>query len=371
MSEKDPSVSDEEWAAFVEAAKKDGVGVGGGGGTGRGSRSAPAREPEGWRSGPAWQEETGRGRRKRQVKGVLGFAAAAAVLLVALRPQLVTDHLPEALGGPGETTPLAAESARPTAAPSEEAFAEDPTLREPFRGSPALRWSDGAAGIETPQATAVGWMSKNEVGAALKSAKDFLVAANLDPTVVNGGRPTAALALLDPHQPDVLPAMEKGLTKATEKNDPTLLFSRFSPAEAKLVGSVVKVRGRMTLENGKGAYANYVLIHTDYTFVYPVVKVRPGADEVARTVARRQITFALPDPDVYRATKGKLSVSRMNSSVGNDACDGPKDGFFHPIFAEDRTASPGTDPSGPATDPYDRSKDLADLPQECGRLTRS
>ncbi|MFG2645687.1 hypothetical protein ACGFYP_32495 [Streptomyces sp. NPDC048370] len=380
MSEKDRSVSDEEWAAFVEAAKRDGVGTGPvpkarkGRSSGRGD-ARPGRaeqpQPEGWRTGPAWGETNRRSGRGRRVKGVVGIAVAAGVLLVALRPQLVTDHLPEGLGGPGETTPLAAESARPTAAPSEEAFPDGPTLREPFRGSPALRWADGAAGIETPQARAVDWMSKDEVAAALKTAKDFLVAANLDPAVINGGRPTQALALLDPHQPDVRSGMEKGLARATEKNDPTLLFSRFAPAEAKLVGPVVKTRGRMTLEAGTGAYADHVVIHTDYTFVYPVVKVRPGADEVARTVVRRQITFALPDPGRYRATQGKLSLSRMNSSAGNDDCDRPKDGFFHPLFAEDLAASPGTEASGPASDPYDRSKDLTDLPQECGRLTRS
>ncbi|MFF9017614.1 hypothetical protein ACF09C_32240 [Streptomyces sp. NPDC014870] len=392
MSEKDRPVSDEEWAAFVEAAKQDGISTGGGTRwTARGRKTRPARpdplregeqerergrkrgavlELPGWRTGPAWQERDGRRNRRRQVKGVAGFAVALAVLLVALRPELVTDHLPEGLGGPGDTTPLAAESTRPTAAPSEETFPDEPTPREPFRGSPALRWADGAAGIETPRAEAMGWMSKDEVAAALSAAKEFLVAANLDPVVVDGGRPTAALALLDPLQPDVRSGMEKGLTRATEKNDPTLLFSRFSPAEAKLVGSVVKTRGRMTLEAGKGADANRVLIHTDYTFVYPVVKVRPGADEVARTIARREITFALPDPAVYRVTKGKLSVSSMSSSVGNSDCDGPTDGFFHPLFREDLQASPGSG-SGPATDPYDRSKGLGDLPKECGRLTRS
>ncbi|MGW6564612.1 hypothetical protein [Streptomyces sp. NPDC054975] len=384
MSEKGPSVSDEEWAAFVEAAKRDGVGTGpvpkvkskprrGSWPSREDARRARVEQPqpEGWRTGPAWQEMNGRGRRRRQVKGVVGFAVAAAVLVVALRPQLVTDHLPEGLGGSGETTPLAAESARPTAAPPEEAYPAGPTLREPFRGSPALRWADGAAGIETPQARAVDWMTKDEVAAALRTAKDFLVAANLDPAVVNGGRPTEALALLDPRQPDVRSRLEKGLARATEKNDPTVMFSRFSSGEAKLVGSVVKTRGRMTLEVGTGAFADHVLIRTDYTFVYPVVKVRPGADEVARTVVRRAITFALPDPDKYLVTKGKLSVSQMRSTVGNDDCDGPEDGYFHPMFAEDLTASPGEEPSGPETDPYDRSKELADLPQECGRLTRS
>lgn len=301
----------------------------------------------------------------RAVSGAFGIVVAVGLAVLVVRPELMPWR--EA----GDVKPLAAETARPSAAPSEEAFPDRPTLREPFKGSPALVWADGVKGIELPQAKAVGWMSKDQVAAALSTTKNFLVAANLDPAVIKGDKPAAALALLDPKQPDVRSSMEKGLVKPTEVDDPTLLFSRFSPAEARLVGSVVKTRGRMTLENGKGEWADHVLIRTDYTFVYPVVKVRPGAEAVTRTVVRRQITFSLPDPDEYVVTKGKLSVSEWSANVGNDDCDHPVDGFYHPMFDEDLMALPDTGASGPATDPYDRSKDLDELPQECGTSTRN
>lgn len=312
----------------------------------------------------SWQDDNGQqSAGARAASGAVGIVVIFGLAILVIRPDLMPWR------DAADTTPLAAETARPSGAPSEEALPDAPTLQEPFKGSPALRWADGAAGIEVPRATAVGWMSKDQVATALKRTKEFLVAANLDPATLKGAKPAAALELLDPQQPDVRSVMEKGLVEPTRDQDPTLLFSRFDPAEVRPVGQVVKTRGRMTVEKGKRA--GEVLVHTDYTFVYPVVKVRPGADEVARTIVRRQITFVLPDPEKYMATKGKLSVDTWNSNVGNDDCERPEDGFFHPMFEEDLIADPAPEGSGPAVDPYDRSKDVAELPQECGTSART
>ncbi|MFG3346865.1 hypothetical protein ACGF1Z_17565 [Streptomyces sp. NPDC048018] len=391
MSEK-PSVSDDDWAAFVEAAREQGLG------TEEQERAlrkvrpvkpdrpprTPRRpkrqEPAGWRTGPAWQEMNGGAARRRRAKAVLGIALAAALGLVAVRPQLVTGLLPEGVTSalphswtdrPGDATPLAAETARPDAAPA-AVDPDRPTLKEPFRGSPALRWADGAAGIELPPARATGWMTKAQVAAALRKSRDFLVTANLDPAVLRGAKPERALGLLDPKQPDLRSGMEKALAEPSEKHDPTVLFSRFSPAEVRPVGTVVKVRGRMSVENGGGEDAGSVLIRTDYTFVYPVVRSRPGSDEVVRTIVRRQITFSLADPARFVTTRGALGVSRWDSNVGNDDCGRPEDGWFHPTFPGDRTGGTAAPrPSGAPVDPYDRSTDLDRLPRECGTTTRN
>ncbi|MCT4355809.1 hypothetical protein M5362_21955 [Streptomyces sp. Je 1-79] len=393
MSDKGPSVSDEEWAAFVEAARKDGVG----------SDAVPEprrrrlrrpdrqerherqdrfrrqerqerqdrperREPEGWRTWPARQETNRRGRARRQVKGVVGITLAAGLLLLALRPDLITDRLPEGLGGPGDRTPLAAETARPTQAPPEEAFPDRPTLKEPFKGSPALRWADGAAGIELPRAKAVGGLSQERVAQGLDMARRFLVTANLDPATLRGQRPTEAIELLDPRQKDVHGIVDRALSRPDEKHNPLWLFSRFDPAEVRLVGDVVKTRGRTTFVAGERP--GEVLIHADYTFVYPLVKTRPGFDEVARTVVRRQMTFALYDPSRILATPGRLNVLRMEESAGNDDCTRDGTGFLHPEFSEDLAAKPPR--TGPEVDPYDRSKDLAEAGEDChGVVTRT
>ncbi|MFI8827352.1 hypothetical protein [Streptomyces sp. NPDC053431] len=302
----------------------------------------------------------------RIASGAVGLVVVAGLALAALRPELMPWH------DPGDTLPLAAETGRPSGAPADEAFPHRPTLREPFKGSPALRWADGAAGIVPPPAKATGWMSKAQVTTALATAKDFLVASNLDPAVIRGARPQRALGLLDPRQPDLRSDLERAFAEPTDRDDPTMLFSRFSPAEVRPVGEVVKVRGRMSVENGRGEQAGTVLIRTDYTFVYPIVKARPGSDEVERTIVRRQITFSLADPARFEVTQGKLGVSEWSSNVGNDDCTRPVDGYYHPAFDEDGAGDPAApEPAGPAVDPYDRSKDLAQLPQECGTSSRT
>ncbi|MEV8624172.1 hypothetical protein [Streptomyces sp. NBC_01268] len=387
MSEK-PSVSDEEWASFVEAAREQGLG------TEEQEkllkkarppkRSKPPKapkppkrqEPAGWRTGPAWQEMNGTARRRGRAKAALGITLVAALALVAVRPQLLTDHLPEGVTSalpsswtdrPEDTTPLAAETARPTAAP-DAVDPHRPTLKEPFKGSPALRWADGAAGIELPPAKAVGWMSKEQAATALKRSKAFLVAANLDPAVLRGGRPADALALVEPTQP-ARKQLEGWLARPTKETDPTAVFSRFSPSEVKLVGTVVKTRGRMTMEAGEGEQKGAVLVHVDYSFVYPLVQVRPGADEVTRTIVRREMVFGFYDSTRYRVTQGKLSLHRWSSDVGNSSCERDGDGFYHPAFQGDpATTEPGT--AGPEIDPYDRTKGLDQRPKECGTVSR-
>ncbi|MFJ7064527.1 hypothetical protein [Streptomyces sp. NPDC101115] len=385
-----PSVSDEEWAAFVEAAKEQGLGTEAQERALRkarpkkrpkapkASRAAKRQEPAGWRTGPAWQEMNGRARRGRRIRAGLGITLVAAVALVAVRPQLVTGVLPESVTSalpsswtdrPQDTTPLAGETAAPTA-PPESVDPDRPTLEEPFKGSPALRWADGAAGIEPPAAKATGWMSKAQVEAALKRSKDFLASANLDPAVLRGSRPEAALKLIDPKQPEIHERLDKALAKPTEENDPTSLFSRFAPSEVRLVGSVVKTRGRMTVEPGKGEEKGAVLVRADYTFVYPLVKARPGADEVVRTIVRREVTFTFFQPGRYAVTQGRLILNHYTSSAGNSSCDA-SDGFYHPSFAEDHTAADEPAPTGPAVDPYDRSKPLDEEPKGCGTVTRA
>ncbi|MFF3685681.1 hypothetical protein [Streptomyces sp. NPDC002187] len=380
-----PEISDEEWARFVREAEA-------GGGAPKepsararmvterlraqdqaaarrerrrwGRKAKPAGQQERRRTGPAWQETNGRAGKRRNVTSLVVVLALVGVAVVAVRPELVTDHLPD--GGASDVAPLAQETARPTAAPSRDAFPDRPTLKDPFRGSPAVRWADGAAGIVPPEAKAVGGMSKEQVAHALRSTEKVLVAANLDPATLRGERPEEALELLDPLQESGRGRLEKALREPGERQDPLVMFSRFDPGHVRLVGDVVKTRGRMTF--GKGDRSGEVRVHADYTFVYPLVKAEPGSTDVARSVVRRHLTFVLYDPAKVVSTQGKLNVLKWESSVGNSAC-GRDAGFYRPQFTEDLVGEPA--PSGPAVDPYDRSRDLADMPQECGTVTRT
>ncbi|MER5888385.1 hypothetical protein ABT160_31575 [Streptomyces sp. NPDC001941] len=312
-----------------------------------------------------WRGPTARPRRRRRWLAVVGVLLAALAALIAMKPSLVTD-LVSADGPSAGPSALPPETAAPSAPPPSD-DPEEPTLKEPFRGSPAERYADGAAGIELPAARAVGALSAGEVAKALARAKDFLVDANLDPETLRGGSPETALALVDPKQRGQLDGMNRALRTPTTDNDPLSYFSRFDP-QVTLAGPVVKTRGRMTYApDGKGG----LTIHTDFTFVYPLVKSTPGATEVARTIVRRVIDFEALNPAKYQATPGRLALGKVSQDTGNSEC-GTHDGFLHPRFPSD--APTGPTPSGTPVDPYDRSKPLPTTtgsPDACGTLTRT
>lgn len=359
-----PEIPDDVWEKFAQDTERD-------------IRASAAKEPSararmvserlkageqpaGWRAAP-----TAKAPRRRRLLPVLGLLLTAAVAVVAMKPSLLPG---DPFGGKAEGNPAAAstlppETAAPTAPPS-AADPEVPTLDRPFAGSPALNWADGAAGIVLPKATAVGKFSKDQVELALQQAKILLVGANLDPKTIRGDRPAAALAVLDPKQTKTFDRLNASLTTPSKAQDPTLLFSRFDPKDVRLVGDVVKTRGRITF----GASADGgVTVHADYTFVYPLVRT-DGSTTVARTIVRRVIDLDVLDPTRYQATPGLLTLGQNNADFGNSAC-GVYDGYLHPEFG---SASPtGAAPTGPTEDPYDRSRDLGKGKGTCGTATRT
>ncbi|MET9603877.1 hypothetical protein ABZZ17_02285 [Streptomyces sp. NPDC006512] len=336
---------------------------------GRRRTPAPA-QPPGWRTGPAWQEMEGRGRGKRRLKAAGAVVLIAGLALVALRPELVIDRVTGKAQSREEArnaAPLPAESVRPTGAP-EDRYPDRPTLREPFRGSPAAQWADGAAGIEVPQAQSVGGVSKEEVADALAKAKEFLTAANLDPAVLRGQWPAGAMSLLDPRDDRTSKDMTEAYARPSAERDPLNLFTRYDPAELKPVGDVVKVRGRMWVEAGKEP--GQASVKFDYSFVYPFVKLKGNPEDVARTIVRREGSFSAVDRRKWEGTPGKLWIDEYNVDLANSSCD-RYDGYLHPSFFSDPDAG-GPEPSGTPVDPYDRSKPVNDGSDGgCRTLTRS
>lgn len=360
------SISDEDWEKFVQDAERDQVAA-------PKEPSARARmvterlrqqeargeEPAGWRTGPAWQDVNGRGSRRRKVWSAIGVLLAVGVAVVALRPSLV---LPGSDSEPAPASPLAPETSRPSGAPADAAGL--PTRQRPFTGSPAARWAAGAAAIEVPKAESVSGVSAARIRTALRLTKDFVVAANLDREVLYGAEPEAALALVDPLQKDYLADLRSALRRPTAKNDPTWTFTRFDPDEVELVGTEVKVRGRMTVEpDGAGK----AMIRADYTFVYPLAKTG-GGDEVARAIVRRVVEVDVADPAEYRGTEGRIWVYRIDGEISNDDCE-IGDGRIHPLFQSELMSGPES--SGEAIDPYDRSRGVDRGTEECGTVSRT
>ncbi|UZI32920.1 hypothetical protein N7925_32940 [Streptomyces sp. CA-278952] len=366
MSKGGASIPDEEWERFLREAEA-------GGGGAPEEPSARARmvaqrlqeesgPPEGWRTyTPA---------RRRRGKGwaALGLAAAVAVVVVAVGPWGIGSWFDGDDGA--SAAPLAAESERPTGAPAQEAADRPPTLNEPFRGSPAARWSDGTAGIHLPEPRATGWMSRAEVADALAKTRDFLAASSLDPAVLRGERPTEAIALINPHQADVRGFLGKALRAPDRENDPLLLFSRFRSSEVRPAGDVVKTRGRVTFREGeRGA----VQVSTDVTYVYPVVRAEGDSDEVARTIVRREVVMSWDDPAKIVIEPGTFSLVSYKVDTTNGGCD-THTGYLTPAFLAERTDAEARD--GAEVDPYDRSTSMAERMREgdeegCGTATRS
>ncbi|MFE2535873.1 hypothetical protein [Streptomyces sp. NPDC059371] len=329
-------------------------------------QSRPAVGPEGWRTGPAWRETDGRAARRRRLWAILGVPLAVAVAVVAMKPSLLPgDFFGTSSASSSAGPELPAETAAPTAPPS-VAASRTPTRQRPFAGSPAERWADGADAVVVPKAEPVGSFTKAQVATALRQTRNLLVGANLDPATLRGERPEAAIAVLDPKQPRMIDDVDRRLSAPDEKHDPLTLFSRFDPHEVRLVGRVVKVRGRITFKAGK---EGSVAIHADYTFVYPVSPADGNKDEVTRTIVRRVLDVGFLDPRKYQVTPGKLTISHYDENIGNSACD-VYDGFLHPRFG---SASPaGAAPTGPTTDPYDRSRELGtSRTAGCGTVSRT
>jgi hypothetical protein len=336
----------------------------------RREKAAPPAQPPGWRTGPAWQEMNGGRSRMRRVGAAVGVVLAVALAVIAVKPSLVLDRIP---GRATETEaavpppPLPAETALPTDAPGQTDQSEEPTHADPFRGSPALRWEEGADAIRLPEAKAVGDMSRAEVQLALERTKEFLVASNLDPAVLRGERPDKAIAVLEPLDSAMLSRIERSLTGPTRDDDPVTLFSRFDPARVRVLGDVVKVRGHMTFAAGE---TGQVDVHADYTFVYPLVQAGVDEGPVERTIVRRDITMSMADPRHWQSTRGKPAITKYEVATYNNEC-GVYDGYLHPVFPG--TAPAGTPATGgPAADPYDRRQTLAEDRREgCGTVTRT
>lgn len=361
------SIPDEEWERFLREAEA---------GTGKAPEEPSARArmvarrlreetgpPEPWRSYQPARRQGGKG------WYAIGLLVVAVLLVVALMPGRVAGWFGVGGDGGGESTPLAVESERPDQPPSTEVAAPPPTLEQPFRGSPAAQWDDGTAGIGLPEARATGWMSKGQVAQALEKTRDFLAASSLDPDVLRGKRPKKAIAMINPHQPDVQDFLAAAFRAPSKEDNPLLLFSRFDK-KVRLAGDVIKTRGRITYREGeRGA----IEVTTDVTYVYPVVRAAAGSKEVARTIVRREVVMSWDDPAKVVIEPGTFSLVSYKVDTTNGGCD-TFTGYFTPAFSAERaTSRPG---DGPEVDPYDRSTSMEERLREaddagCGAASRS
>jgi hypothetical protein len=80
----------------------------------------------------------------------------------------------------------------------------DATPPDPFQGTPAANWANGADSIPVPTATAVTGFTQAEVATDLAMVKQALDEARLDPQMVIQGSPDTFLGLIAPAERDKL-----------------------------------------------------------------------------------------------------------------------------------------------------------------------
>ncbi|RAY12455.1 hypothetical protein DPM19_25280 [Actinomadura craniellae] len=293
------------------------------------------RSPE-YRTGP-----------KQVLTGLLVVVVAVGVLvaLMWLRPpaggRSTSDAAPEANANP---------NSNPYAPPPEA----------PFRGSPAEKYADNAAGIRLPQARAAAGFTATEVRHRLEMTKGVLGSMHLEREVWGGARPKLLFDLTDPKSPGLLAKMRRAFDRPSEKNNPLHYAVRFDPQRAKVHGPVVKVHGTTTY---RAVRAGQLRVHVDYLFVYAV---RPAAGgDLARVVVRRTMDVDFYDPERFQVTFGKLVVTSTDSSAAGAEC-GWDEGWLRPYFG---SPASGPQATGAPVDPYDMSRKAVEE-EGCAEATR-
>ena len=296
---------------------------------------------------------------------VLAVAVVSVLAWVSLdRPLTGKYPLPtgnatvSSLGTPGTTT-------APTASGASETAAVDGPPADPFAGSPAENWADGAAGIVIPAAHAVGGYTAAQVATAYQSTRKLLIAASLDKPTLLGGAPTAFASLLTSQQrTQFLGGLNRvGVDKHGNELSTRTLVTSFAPGSTRFIGSVIKVYGTMSARAAVDQGRKVLAVEVNYRFVYPVEPPGAPADWM-RVVAA--ISGPVEFGDWSQASSPFQPWVLFSNGTAGDRCDS-NDGYVHPDYPH--SAPDKVRPSGAAVDPYSLATEPA--AGTCGSAVRT
>jgi hypothetical protein len=224
-------------------------------------------------------------------------------------------------------------------------------VTDPFVGSPAASFADGAAGIVPPAAHSVGTFSAQQVRAADRTTAKLLVAAGLNPATLAGGRPVAFAALLTAQQRKTFFSGlgKTGLNRQGFARSTRGWVASFARGEAALADPVIKVRGEMSGRRAVFRGRHVLQVHADYLFVYPVTQ--PGLPATLTRIVFRiavNVDFARWDD---RGGPLKPWWDLVGGRAAGARC-GINDGFIHPDYHPG--AAQPTTPSGVPVNPYNQ-----------------
>jgi hypothetical protein len=238
------------------------------------------------------------------------------------------------------------------------------TAADPFAGSPAASFADGAAGIVLPTARAHGQFTAAQVAAAYQVVKGLLIAGNLNWPTLRGNKPRAFGNRLIPqqHQWFYGNLARTGLTTKGVARTSRLWVTSFARGTTQFVGTVIKVHGLPMSAAAVHSQGRIVLrIFADYLFVYAVEQPGVPASRM-RVVARMEYTV---DFAQWNDPGGQLEpwAFMVNSSDAGGQC-GVTDGYVDPEFPQSSAGSVA--PTGKPVNPYDLS-----IPQRTGSCQRT
>jgi hypothetical protein len=249
-------------------------------------------------------------------------------------------------------------------APAASAFASGPAKvvppnpvgppADPFTGTPADHWANGAAGIVRPAAAPVGQYTKAQVEYAYQTTRSLLVAAELDKQTLLGGAPTAFADVLNSAQrAEFLGGLNKvGADKRGVPLSTRLWVMSFAPGSTQLIGSVIKVHGTMSAQATKVNGYPELDIDLDYTFVYPIQPPHQP-DNWMRVV--NEVAWTVHFGSWQGVASSFAPWFTSSTTVGGAAgtnC-GETDGYSHPAWPVTTSGpQPTVTPSGTPVDPY-------------------
>jgi hypothetical protein len=226
---------------------------------------------------------------------------------------------------------------------------------DPFTGTPADHWADGAAGIVLPAAEPIGPYTKAQVEYAYKTTRAMLAAAELDKQTLLGGAPTAFADVLNSAQrSEFLSGLNKvGVDKQGAPVSTRAWVMSFAPGSTQLIGNVIKVHGTMHAQATRDKGYPELDVDVDYLFIYPIEPPHQPDDwmrivnEVAWTVH-----FGSWQGVASSFAPWYTSSGTVGGVAGADC--GTTDGYSHPDYPVSATlgAQPTATPSGAPVDPY-------------------
>ena len=258
-----------------------------------------------------------------------------------------------ASGGLGmANAPLSSAFASPaTSIRQHSAFTGPPS--DPFSGTPADHWANGASGIVVPPATPIGEFPAGRVRFAYQRTRQLLIAATLTRTTLLGGSPAAFTRLLTGQQrAQFLAALTKtGLDKQGNPVSSRSDITSFAPGSTQLIGTVIKVHGTMRAHEAttKAGFLD-LDVNVDYIFVYPI---EPPHQPTRWMRIVTQMAWTV----IFSAWTGAATPFEpwvvFNESFAGTTC-GTTDGYLHPDYPGSQAGAPApsVSPSGTPVDPY-------------------